>query len=95
VKAVVVYESLWGNTASVARAIADGLGTEAKVLSTSQATAEELVGADLVVSTVLGAHAARHPGQPGIGGAGTGPVRSAASFLVGGTPVRDGQMCRV
>jgi flavodoxin len=50
VKAVVVYESLWGNTASVARAIADGLGTEAKVLSTSQATAEELVGADLVVA---------------------------------------------
>jgi flavodoxin len=25
-KAVVVYESLWGNTAAVARAIAEGMG---------------------------------------------------------------------
>ena len=36
---VVVYESLWGNTAAVADAIAEGLGPEAKVLSTAQATA--------------------------------------------------------
>ena len=28
-KAIVVYESHWGNTASVARAIAEGLGVEA------------------------------------------------------------------
>ena len=47
---VVVYESLWGNTAAVADAIAEGLGPEAKVLSTAQATAEELAGADLVVA---------------------------------------------
>ncbi|HEY3410782.1 MAG TPA: hypothetical protein VGK53_21660 [Propionicimonas sp.] len=49
-KAVVVYESLWGNTAAVAGAIAEGLGPEVKVLSTALATAEELVGADLVVA---------------------------------------------
>lgn len=49
-KAVVVYESLWGNTAAVAGAIAQGLGPGAKVLSTAQATAGELVGADLVVA---------------------------------------------
>lgn len=49
-KAVVVYESLWGNTAAVAGAIAQGLGPEVKVLSTAQATSEELVGVDLVVA---------------------------------------------
>lgn len=49
-KAVVVYESLWGNTAAVAGAIAEGLGPGATALSTAQATTEELVGADLVVA---------------------------------------------
>jgi len=29
-KAVVVYESLWGNTAAVAQAIAEGIGGEAR-----------------------------------------------------------------
>ena len=38
-KAVVVYESLWGNTAAVARAIAAGIGPDARALSTSEATA--------------------------------------------------------
>jgi flavodoxin len=28
-KAIVVYESLWGNTAAIARAIAEGIGPEA------------------------------------------------------------------
>jgi len=36
VKAVVVYESHWGNTAAVARAIAEGLGPEAQALSTAE-----------------------------------------------------------
>ncbi len=49
-KAFVVYESLWGNTAAVARAIADGLGAGARALSTAQATADNLVGADLIVA---------------------------------------------
>jgi hypothetical protein len=55
-KAVVVYESLWGNTAAVAGAIAEGLGPEARVRSTAEATADVLAGADLIVagSPVLG-----------------------------------------
>ncbi len=49
-KAVVVYESIWGNTASVARAIAEGLGAGTQALSTSEATRSVLEGADLVVA---------------------------------------------
>jgi hypothetical protein len=49
-KAVVVYESLWGNTAAIARAIAEGIGPEARALSTSQASAEAIAGADLIVA---------------------------------------------
>jgi len=47
--AIVVYESFWGNTASVAKAIADGIGEGTPALTTDQATAEILAGADLVV----------------------------------------------
>lgn len=55
-KAVVVYESLWGNTASIAKAIAEGLGEGARALATREATSEALAGADLVVvgAPVLG-----------------------------------------
>jgi hypothetical protein len=55
-KAVVVYESLWGNTASIARAISEGLGSGARALNTAQATADVVAGADLIVagSPVLG-----------------------------------------
>ena len=55
-KAVVVYESVWGNTAAIAREIAEGLGEGTSVLSTAEATADALAGADLVVvgSPVLG-----------------------------------------
>jgi hypothetical protein len=49
-KAIVVYESLWGNTAAVARAIAEGIGPEARALSTAEATAAEIAGADLIVA---------------------------------------------
>jgi flavorubredoxin len=49
-KAIVVYESLWGNTAAVARAIAEGLGPEAQALSTAEATKEAVAGADLIVA---------------------------------------------
>lgn len=49
-KAIVVYESLWGNTAAVARAIAEGLGPDARALSTAEATADALAGAELVVA---------------------------------------------
>ncbi|HAF70119.1 MAG: Flavodoxin [Acetothermia bacterium 64_32] len=49
-KAVVVYESLWGNTAAIARAIAEGLGPEARALSTAEATSEAMADADLIVA---------------------------------------------
>ena len=49
-KAVVVYESLWGNTAAVARAIAEGIGPDTPALSTAEATDAALAGADLIVA---------------------------------------------
>ncbi len=49
-KAVVVYESLWGNTAAVARAIAEGLGPDVRALSTGEATPEAIAGCDLIVA---------------------------------------------
>ena len=49
-KAVVVYESLWGSTAAVARAIAKGIGPDAKVMPTAEATPEAIAGADLIVA---------------------------------------------
>ena len=49
-KAVVVYESLWGNTAAIAKAIAEGVGPDARALSTDEATTDALAGADLVVA---------------------------------------------
>ena len=55
-KAVVVYESFWGNTAAVARAIAAGLGEGTPALPTGEATPEAIAGADLIVagSPVIG-----------------------------------------
>ena len=55
-KAVVVYESFWGNTAAVAQAIAAGLGTGTPALRTGEATPEAIAGADLIVagSPVIG-----------------------------------------
>lgn len=47
--AVVVYESFWGNTAEVAHAIAEGIGPEAKVLTTDDATDVVLATANLIV----------------------------------------------
>ena len=49
-KAVVVYESHWGNTAAVARAIAEGIGPEASALNTDEAAGDAIAGADLVVA---------------------------------------------
>jgi flavodoxin len=49
-KAIVVYESHWGNTEAVARAIAEGIGTEAKALTTDEAVGEEVADADLIVA---------------------------------------------
>jgi hypothetical protein len=49
-KALVVYESHWGNTAEIARAIAEGIGPEARALTTTDATPEVITEADLVVA---------------------------------------------
>jgi flavorubredoxin len=49
-KAVVVYESLWGNTAAIARAIAEGIGPQTQALTTEATSAETVATADLVVA---------------------------------------------
>jgi len=49
-KAVIVYESHWGNTAAIARAIAEGIGPEARALTTAEATGAAVAGADLIVA---------------------------------------------
>lgn len=46
--AIVVYESVWGNTAAVAQAIADGLGT--KAFATDEVPRDALATADLIVA---------------------------------------------
>jgi hypothetical protein len=50
VHALVVYESHWGNTAAVARAIADGLGPGTRACTTDEVTPEMVVHADLLVA---------------------------------------------
>ncbi|WP_291379812.1 hypothetical protein [Demequina sp.] len=47
--ALVVYESLWGNTAAVARAIADGIGPSTRVAHTGEVSPDDVVGFDLLV----------------------------------------------
>jgi hypothetical protein len=49
-KAAVVYESHWGNTAAIGRAIAEGIGEGTQALLTSEATPEALAGIDLIVA---------------------------------------------
>lgn len=49
-KAVVVYESHWGNTAAIARAIAEGIGPEARALNTDEAVGAAIADADLIVA---------------------------------------------
>jgi flavorubredoxin len=48
--AIVVYESHWGSTKAVAQAIAEGIGNEARVLTTDEATPELVAEADLIVA---------------------------------------------
>jgi len=49
-KAIVVYESYWGNTAAVARAVAEGLGPDVRAMSTGEAKGEALAGVGLIVA---------------------------------------------
>jgi hypothetical protein len=48
--AVVVYESLWGNTAAIASAIAEGIGERAVALPAGEATADIVADAKLIVA---------------------------------------------
>lgn len=64
-KAVVVYQSIWGNTAAIARAIAEGLADGAKALSTTEATPDVLKGVELVVAGSP-IHAFRLPSQESV-----------------------------
>ena len=45
---IVVYESLWGNTAAVARAIAEGIGPAACAMTTDEATPAAVAGAPVL-----------------------------------------------
>ncbi|SDL40589.1 flavodoxin family protein [Tessaracoccus oleiagri] len=49
-KSLVIYESLWGNTAAVAQAIAEGIGDGVKLGSTGDVTSEDVADADLIVA---------------------------------------------
>jgi hypothetical protein len=49
-KAVVVYESHWGNTATIARAIAEGIGPDARAMNTDEAVRAAIADADLIVA---------------------------------------------
>jgi hypothetical protein len=49
-KAVVVYESLWGNTAAVAHAIAEGMGPDCRAMSTAEACSSAMEGVEFIVA---------------------------------------------
>jgi flavodoxin len=49
-KAVVVYESLWGNTEAVARAIAEGIGPDARVVNTDVPASKVMADTDLLIA---------------------------------------------
>jgi flavodoxin len=49
-KVIVNYESLWGSTAAVAEAIADGLGADAQAMSTAVVTIDTIADTDLIVA---------------------------------------------
>ncbi len=49
-QAIVVYESVWGNTASVANAIAEGIGGDTRAYATDAVPADLLARTDLIVA---------------------------------------------
>ncbi len=96
-RALVVYESMFGNTEAIARAIGEGFAghAEAAVLSTGSADTTELAGVDLLV---VGAptHAWSLPRertwQPGAPGApGVVPRQRLVRDWLGDLPVADGR----
>jgi flavodoxin len=49
-EAIVVYDSVWGNTKTVAAAIAQGLGPDVRAFATDTVPLERLATADLIVA---------------------------------------------
>jgi len=49
-KAVVVYESHWGNTSAIAKAVAEGIGPGTLVMATDEADLSAISGVDLLVA---------------------------------------------
>ena len=49
-QAIVVYESVWGNTAAIARAIAEGIGNGTRACATDEVSADAIASADLIVA---------------------------------------------
>jgi hypothetical protein len=86
--ALVVYESIWGNTAAVARAIAEGIGEGTRVLSTAEATPEMLTGIDLLVvgSPLLGFSV---PSGPMLDGIRTNPAHAGHDTDVSQPPMAE------
>ena len=91
-KAVVVYESLWGNTAAVARAVAEGIGSRTRRSPTADAgAAEALAGVDLWsralpcwVSSCRRTRCARACGQPRQGAGAARPIAPVDALLARG-----------
>lgn len=76
-RAIVVYESLWGNTAAIARAIAEGIGPEARALSTAEASGAAIADVDLLVAGAP-LHAFRLPTDAGRESVATSPGKAPA-----------------
>jgi hypothetical protein len=85
-KAVVVYESFWGNTATIARAIAEGMGQGVRALTTTEASGPAMADVDLIVAgaPVLGfqlpSESMRHNIAANPGGAPSAPDLSHPSM---------------
>lgn len=87
--ALVVYESLWGNTRAIAEAIAEGIGAGALCLGTHEADPEEVLDASLVV---VGApvHAFNLPSEATKKSVAARPVAAGAlAPLLSQPPVRE------
>jgi flavodoxin I len=71
-KAIVIYDSLYGNTEQIARAIGGGIEGEVKVVRAGEAKPEELGSCDLVIV-----------GSPTQGGRHTKPMQAFLDGLPG------------
>ena len=66
-KALVIYDSLYGNTEQIAKAIGQGIGEDTKVVSSAEVDIKALGGYDLIII-----------GSPTQGGK---PMKTAQAFL--------------